>query len=122
MKESSLSRSSLSFTESIDSMRLTREMPADIAQEFDVVQRGQPFSVIRHQGLAGAEIEELRKGLADLVLVGVDLFDGQDLARLITAGRIADPGGAAAHQRDGPVAGALQPGQHHDRDQMADMK
>ena len=30
--------------------------------------------------------------------------------------------GAAAHQRDRPVAGLLQPVQHHDLDQRADMQ
>ena len=52
----------------------------------------------------------------------VDHLVGQDAAALVLAGRIADPGGAAAHQRDRPVAGLLQPVQHHDRQQRADMQ
>ncbi len=35
---------------------------------------------------------------------------------------IADLGGAAAHQHDRPVAGLLQPAQHHDLHQAADMQ
>ena len=44
------------------------------------------------------------------------------LAALVLAGGIADARGAAAHQRDRPVAGLLQPVQHHDRQQRADMQ
>ena len=47
---------------------------------------------------------------------------GEDAAALVLAGRVADPRGAAAHQRDRLVAGLLQPVQHHDRQQRADMQ
>src|SRR3546814_3620458 len=54
------------------------------------------------------------EGLADLGDVGADLGVGEQLARLVAAGGIAHLGGAAAHQGDRPVAGLLQPAQHHD--------
>ena len=101
-----------------------REMPADVAQHLDVVERGQPLGIVGHDGvaLAGAERQELRERALDRVLVGVDLLVGEDLARLVAAGRIADARRAAAHQRDRLVAGLLQPVQHHDREQVADMQ
>ena len=46
----------------------------------------------------------------------------QQLAALVLARRIADLGRAAAHQHDRPVARLLQPAQHHDLDQAADME
>ena len=44
------------------------------------------------------------------------------VALRVLAGRVADLGGAAAHQRDRPVPGLLQPVQHHDLDQVADVQ
>jgi len=35
---------------------------------------------------------------------------------------VADPRGAAAHQHDRPIAGALQPAQQHDLHERADMQ
>ena len=52
----------------------------------------------------------------------VDHLVGQKPPALVLAGGIADPRGAAAHQRDRPVAGLLQPVQQHDRQQRADMQ
>ena len=46
----------------------------------------------------------------------------QQLAAFILATRIADLGGAAADQRDWPVAGLLQAAQQHDRGQIADVE
>ena len=47
----------------------------------------------------------------------------EELAALVLAGRIAHAGRAAAHERDRLAgAGLLQPVQHHDREQMADMQ
>ena len=101
-----------------------REMPADIAQEIDVVERGEPLGIVDHQraGRPVVEIEEAGKDRAEALLVGLDLVIGEELPRLVLARGIADPGGAAAHQRDRLVAGLLQPAQHHDREEMADME
>ena len=67
---------------------------------------------------AVAEIEEAGKDRAEALLVGLDLVVGEELPRLVLAGRVADPGGAAAHQRDRLVAGLLEPAEHHDRDEV----
>ena len=63
---------------------------------------------------AVAEGQEPGEDLLDAIEVRRDLCVGKHLARFVLAGRIADLGGAAAHQRDGLVAGLLQPAQHHD--------
>ena len=47
---------------------------------------------------------------------------GEQLAALVAAGRIADLGGAAAHQHDRLVAGLLEAAQQHDLDQAADVQ
>jgi hypothetical protein len=102
-----------------------RHVAADVAQEIDVVELGQPFGVVEHQrvGLAVAEGEELREHRLDLVLVVLNRLKGQDPAGLVTARRIADAGRATAHQGNRLAgAGLLQPVQHHDRKQMTDME
>ena len=74
-----------------------REMPAHIAQELDVVERRQPLGVVEHQrrGRAAAELQEASEHALDGFLVAFDRLDGKDAPRLVLAGRVADPGGAA---------------------------
>ncbi len=100
------------------------EVPADVAQEGDVVEPRQPLGVVDHRrvGLARAEGEELGERLLHSGLVALDILERQDLARLVLAGGIADLRRAAAHQHDGLAAGLLQPVQHHDGDEAADMQ
>ena len=100
-----------------------REMLADVAQEVDVVERRQPFGVVDHDGGVGPalEIDELGEGGLEALLVGLDLIVGEELAQLVLARRVADARRAAAHQRDRPVAGLLEPAQHHDREEIADV-
>ena len=85
---------------------------------------GQPVVVVDHDGAGGAvaEAQEVTEDLADAGDVGVDLLVGEQLARLVPARRIADLGGAAAHQHDRAVARLLQPAQQHDLHQAADMQ
>ena len=98
------------------------EVPADVAQELDVVQGRQPFRVVEQEGLALGEIEEPRHLPTEGLRVGRDGLDGQDLPHLGLARRVADPGRAAAHERDGPMAGALQVRHGHQRLQVADVQ
>ena len=53
------------------------EMPADVAQEVEVLQTGQPVGVVDGDrvGVALAETKEGGEDLAQLVLVGLDLVD-----------------------------------------------
>ena len=99
-------------------------MPADVAQEIDVVERVEPVGIVRHDGVAAGafEFQELGEDRADAFEIFVDHLLGEDAAAFVLAGGIADARGAAAHQRDRPVAGLLQPIQHHDRQQRADVQ
>ena len=101
-----------------------REVAADIAQEVDVVERRQPLGVVDHdRGVRPpVEVDEVGEGRLEALLVGLDLVVGEELARLVLARRVADARRAAAHQRDRPVAGLLEPAQHHDREQVADVE
>ena len=103
-----------------------RDVPAHIAQEIHIGNRQQPVRIVRHQGVFGvgrfAKCQEPRENLADAVLVGLDISGGQQFPRLIFAGRITHMGGAAPHQGQRPVAGLLQPVQHHDLYQAARMQ
>jgi hypothetical protein len=73
-------------------------------------------------GVAVAEIQHLGEDALDRRLVGLDFLDGAHRPGLVLAGRIANHRRAAAHQRDGLVAGLLQPVQHHQGEEVADMK
>ncbi len=98
-----------------------REMTPDVAQERNVAQLVQPIRIVGRDG-AGVEIEEPREHGANLGDVGVDLLVREQRAGGVLAGGIADLAGAAAHQHDRAVAGLLQPAQHHDRQEVADMQ
>ncbi len=99
-------------------------MTADVTQEFDVAKLKQPIGVVGHYGVLGAvaKVEEIGELLLYAVDVYGDALDGQKLAGLVLEGRITDHAGAAAHQRDGAMAGLLHPVQHHDLHEMADME
>ncbi len=97
-------------------------MPADVAQELQVVELAEPVGVVDHQRLALAEIEQGSHLLLELGQVGVDLLDAEELAHLGLAAGIADHAGAAADDGDRPVAVALHVSQGHDRHQVADVK
>jgi len=101
-----------------------REMRPDLAQEGDIVERVEPVGIVGHDrvGRAVAEVEKPLEHAADRGDVGGDVLVGEQLAALVAAGRIADLGGAAAHQHDRPVPRLLEPTQHHDLHQGADME
>ncbi len=101
-----------------------REMPAVLAQERDVLEPVEPQRVVGHDrvGRAVAERQEPVEDAADAGHVGGDLGVAQKLARLVLARGIADLGGAAAHQHDRLVAGALPQPQQHDLQKTADMQ
>src|SRR5690348_5107258 len=99
-------------------------MPADIAQKRNVEKAVEPFGVVDHDRIAwlAAERQVVREAAPDARQVGVDLLRRKELARLVTARRVADLGRAAAHQGDRLVAGLLPPAQQHDLREMADME
>src|SRR5258707_7074976 len=68
------------------------------------------------------ELQKAREHLLDAVLVALNLLDPKDFPRLVLAGGVADPRGAAAHQRNRLVAGLLQPIEAHDLHHRADMQ
>jgi len=105
-------------------MRFDREVPPDLAQEVDVVERIEPVGVVGHDGVAGpiAEFQEFLEHAADAGEIAADILVGEDLAALVLAGRIAHARGAAAHQRNRAVPGLLHPVEHHDRQQRAHMQ
>ncbi len=71
---------------------------------------------------AVAEVEKPVEDPADAGKVPADFGVVEQWARVILARRIADLGGAAAHQYDRPVPASLQKAQQHDRQQAADMQ
>ena len=97
-------------------------MRPEIAQERNVGELRQPLVVVDQQGTAGREVQEARERALDAALVGVDLLLAEELPALVLAGRVADLGGPAAHERDRTMARLLQVPQHHDADEVADMQ
>jgi len=107
---------------------IDRKMPADIAQEIDIVERIQPIGIVRHDRIvpgrfAGrAKAQETRKDRANAFEVFVDIVVRKQPPAFVLAGRIADARGAAPHQGDRTMSGLLQPVQQHDRQQGTDMQ
>jgi hypothetical protein len=101
-----------------------REMPADLAQEVDIVELQQPVGIVDHQRVGGAVAiaQHLGEDLPDAGDVGFDGLDREELSRLVLEGGIAHHRGAAAHQGDRPVPGLLHPVEHHDLDERAGME
>ena len=99
-------------------------MAADITQEIDVVERVEPIGIVGHDGVAAGilEFQELVEDRANAFEIFIDHLVGEQPPALVLAGRIADARGAAAHQRDRAMPGLLQPIEHHDRQQRADMQ
>ena len=100
------------------------EVHAVLAQEVDVAQPVQPLGVVAHHRVGGVatEAQERLEGPADAGDVGGDHRVGEHGTLGGLVGRVADLGGAAAHQHDRPVAGLLQPAQGHDLHQAADVQ
>ena len=99
-----------------------REVPAVVAQEGDVVKRVEPVGVVGHQGRVVAEVQEALEDAPDTGDVVRNLRVGQQLPALVLARGVADPGGPAPHQDDGPMPGALHVPQHHDLDEAPDVQ
>jgi hypothetical protein len=97
------------------------EMAPDVAQEGNVMQLVEPLGVVRHDG-ASVEIEKAGEDAADGGDIALDLGVAEQRAGCVLARRVADLARAATHQRDRAMAGLLEPPQHHDRQQIADME
>ena len=101
------------------------EQRAHVPQEVDVVQVAQPVGVVDDLGAVGLGLVEVQEGfhlLPDVGHVVVDVLHRQNLAQVALAGGVADHARAAAHQREGLVAGLLQVGHGHDRNVVADVQ
>ena len=96
-------------------------MAADVAQERNVFEPGQPVVVVGHDraGRAVVEAQETGEDFADAGDILVDLIVRQELPGLVPTRGISHFGGASAHQHDRAVARLLQPPQHHDGDQAS---
>ena len=101
-----------------------REIAPDVAEKIDVVELGEPVRVVGHDRvvLAVAKADETRERLSDPCFVGLDCFRGEQLATFVLARRVADHRRAAAHQRDWLGPRFLQPMQHHDLHERADVQ
>lgn len=90
-------------------------MPANIAQEVDVVQLVKPVGIVAHHGIAAGvfEFKKFRKDCADAFEVSADRLIGQNAPRFVLARGIADARRATAHQRNRAMSRPLQPLQHH---------
>ena len=118
----------LAFEPELDAVHrqhaVDRHVPADIAQEVDVIELQEPLGIIDHDGvgLARTEVHEFFEAAADGGGVLRDLLFGEELAHLFLAGRIAHARGAPAEQHDRLAAGLLQPAQEHDLGEIAYMQ
>ena len=84
------------------------EAGPDVPDEIDVIQVEEPIGVVHHLGLALAKLDEALHLLFEAGAVVLDGLPGHHGAHVRAAGGIADHGGAAADEGDGPVARHLQ--------------
>jgi DNA polymerase-3 subunit alpha len=112
------------FTAKYEGYFLVIEDFLTVARKLDVSVGRQPVVVVDHDRVAGpvAKGQKLRKDLLDAVQVRLDGFIGQLRPRGVLARGVPDLGRAAAHKDDGLVTGLLEPAQHHDLDQAADVE
>src|SRR6266700_3310226 len=103
---------------------IDREVLSDVPEEIDESLLHQPLRVVEHKrrGRSRAEIQEARRLIALATNVLPDLFLGEKWAFARFPGGIADQAGAAAHQHDRSMAGALQIGEQHQRHQVAELQ
>src|SRR5690606_36042840 len=101
-----------------------REMPPDLAQEVEMRHRLEPLGVVDNEHAVG-RLREDEKPLEDpgeALLVRRDRLLVEKRAGGRAARRIAHARRAAAEKNDRPVSCFLQAAQHHDREEMPDMK
>ena len=120
-KVSGCSRSSLRPHAVEGQHPVDREVGAHVPEQRDVAERVEPVGIVDQQRVGGAvaEGEEAVERAPDARLVGGDGVLAQERPRLVAAARVADLRGSAAEQHDRPVAGLLEPAQHHDLHQAA---
>jgi hypothetical protein len=97
------------------------EVLADVAEGLDVAQPAQPVEVVDDR-VVGA-LNRAEDGLVDRALsvdIGRDDVGGVELALGGLARGVADEARAAPHDDDGGVPRALDMGEEHDRDEVAD--
>lgn len=99
-------------------------MRAVFAQEVDIIQVFQPVGVVQKLGVVAAiaELQEDGENPGNTLYVCRNRGVVHHLAALVLAGRVADLGGAAAHEGDRLMAGFLEPVEHHDLDERTGMK
>ncbi len=101
-----------------------REMLADLAQEGDIFEPVEPLGIVEQDRVRRpvTEGQEAFEDPLDRGDVGVDRLGGEQLAGLVLEAWIADLRGSAAHQHDRLVPGLLEPAEHHDLDEAADVE
>ena len=100
---------------------IDREMPPDIAQQWDVAKFVEPIGVVDHDGIARpiAETQEFCKDRPNPGHVGSDFGIVQQPAGSVLARGVADPRRAAAHQHDRLVPAFLKQAQQHNPEKVA---
>ena len=85
-----------------------REMGADVADKFNVVQVPEPVGIVHHSRLALAELDEAGHLALKALAVLVNLIDRHHAAHIGSAGGVSDHTRAAADQGNRLVARVLQ--------------
>ena len=97
------------------------EVPADVAQEIDVLERQQPVRVVDHDRPVAGGGQELPYLRLDVAAVLLDGLVREELPHLGLAAGVSDHGGTAPQHRDGPVTGHRQVSHRHQGHHAADV-
>jgi hypothetical protein len=96
------------------------EVLADVAQPFQISDGLRPIRVVGHDGGVGSvKRDEPAELTAHAFHIGRQRFEREQLAFGRTSAGVAHHARGAAHQHDGPVPRALQPGEKQNGQQTA---
>ena len=93
------------------------EVLADVAEELEGRDRPEPVGVVEEE--RPVHVEELPELRTDALQVALDGLEGEELALVLLAARVADHAGAAPGERDGPVSRLLETAQRAELQQAA---
>ena len=99
-------------------------MLADVAEEIEHAHGRHPVGVVDEDGgiFRAGEVEQVAELAHDAGDVGVDGFLGEEIALGRFAARVADHAGGAAGEDDGLVSGELEPAEHDEAEEVAELE
>ena len=100
------------------------KMLSDVAEKIEDADGAHPVGVVDEERRIGGgiEIEQTAELAPDAGDIGFEDVAGEEIALGRLAARVADHAGGAARERDGAMAGQLEPAQDEEADEVAEVE